>query len=169
MAAIAREPLAYEPQAGIQTQSQDRSDNRPSSSKPVFFSAPQLAGAFDRNLIPRPSALRVDANEPGSGPVIKVLLQSGATVTGKVLDHVSSEDARPHLSEIAFEGMSFAVPPSRAIQVPGNFGTLTVSASGTFSYSRAGERCGFTEAFICTARAAGPNIVRITLEIASDP
>lgn len=104
------------------------------------------------------------ANDDDSHSAPTVVFLYGATVTGAVLT-ASQRNAGHHLSEIAIEGTSFAVPPERAVRVPGNFGTLTVSSDGTFSYTRTDKRAGFTDAFTCTSRGSGFGNVCITIEV----
>jgi len=150
MAVIAREPLAFAPLAGP-----DESD----SLFPAF--PPQkpflhVIGGFDSGASPEPSATQV----------IKVILSSAAAVSGAVLASAAAADG-PYISEISFEGMSFAVPETRPIQVPGNFGTLTLNAAGGFSYAPTGHEADFTDVFLCTARGAAAPPLRITLEIES--
>lgn len=107
---------------------------------------------------------QLPANDDDSHSGPSVVFLYGPTVTGAILTS-SQRNAGQYLSEIAFEGTSFAVPQAKAIRVPGNFGTLTISSEGTFSYTRTDKRAGFTDAFTCTSRGSTPGGNCVTIEV----
>lgn len=137
----------------------EMSQPRPGRKGYLHIVAENTAGMRNALLREHPAA-----NDDGSHSAPTVVFLYGATVTGAVLT-ASQRNAGQYLSEIAIEGTSFAVPPARAIRVPGNYGTLTVSSDGTFSYTRTDKRAGFTDAFTCTSRGSGFSSLCITIEV----
>lgn len=180
MAAIAREPLVFVPLVCTRDQGGGKppplapgsldpagppADHKTHASKPILH---VLAGNGVAMPLRYGSAdIATDADE--IAPNTHLINLHGSAVSGTVLACDPRAPAIPYISEISFEGTSFAVPDARSLQVPGNFGTLTVSASGTFSYTPTVAACEFTDAFVCTARTAGESPVRITLEFVSTP
>jgi hypothetical protein len=179
MTAIAREPLVAPFPSG--RRERDCSSPKAAQHFPAEFTAPTASepahaqrpflhvltgnatGTSQTAPIDPPSTI-----SPLGAPHFRVDLRDRPIVSGTVLTSDVCGPATPYLSEISFEGTSFAVPKERSLQVPGNFGMLSISASGAFSYKRAETTCGFVDAFVCTARAAGDAPpVRITLEILS--
>lgn len=179
MAAIAREPLVFVPLVGTR----DQGGGEPPAPAPASLDAAgspavhathaskpflHVLAGNEIAALALPSCADTDTNARAIDPNTRVINLHGSTVSGAVLASDPRAAAVPCISEISFEGTSFAVPDARSLQVPGNFGTLTVSASGTFAYTRTVAACEFIDAFICTARMAGEP-VRITLEIVSLP
>lgn len=93
-------------------------------------------------------------------------LSGSTTATGSLMAG-SDFTATACVSEVSFEGMSFAVPEARPIQIPGNFGTLTIRADGTFIYSRTFHSEAFADAFTCTTKD-GAERMRVTLRITTE-
>ncbi len=176
MAVIAREPVASVPSHG----NSNHGDTEPPQDTGIVPDPaapgmsrlrPERKGFLHvvaENPISRHSARfheQPPANDdaaPNTEPTVIFLY--GSTVTGAVLT-ASQRDVGHYLSEIAFEGTSFAVPHARATKVPGNFGTLTISADGTFSYTRTDKRAGFTDAFTCTSRSPASGNIRVIIEV----
>ncbi|MCV0368614.1 VCBS domain-containing protein [Filomicrobium sp.] len=92
---------------------------------------------------------------------------SGSTTAAGSLMAGSDFTATTCVSEVSFEGMSFAVPETRPVQIPGNFGTLTIRADGTFIYSRTIHDEDFADAFTCTTKD-GTERLRVTLRITTE-
>jgi VCBS repeat-containing protein len=178
MAVIAREPVASVPSNGNSNQGENEPSQGTKSHEPVSAGSAQsgperkaflhvVAQNAADNIIDVLGARFGDAraaNDDASDPGPTVIFLDGSTVSGAVLTS-SQRNAGHYLSEIAFEGTSFAVPQARATQVPGNFGTLTISASGAFSYTRADTSGGFSDAFTCTSRGCDRGRACVTIEV----
>lgn len=163
MAVIAREPVASVPSNGNPNQG----ENEPLSHEPL--SAGLAQPRPERNVFLHVVGKVTEVSDASFGEhraadCPTVILLNGATVTGTVLNS-GERNAGRYLSEISFEGTSFAVPQARATQVPGNFGTLTINANGIFSYTRTETRNSFSDAFTCTSRGCDPGRARITIEV----
>lgn len=121
------------------------------------------------NVILTSHADNDDANATATldpGETKEFLLLDSATASGSLMTDATFT-ATTYVSEVSFEGMSFAVPDLHPVQVPGNFGTLTIRSDGTFIYRRTIHGEDFADAFTCTARN-GTERTRVTLRITTE-
>jgi T1SS-143 domain-containing protein len=75
-------------------------------------------------------------------------LDEGQTRNGNVLTNDESSEDRPtDVVEVIFNGTSTAVPTTGTVSVTGQYGVLTISAGGTYSYTANGNNPDGTDTF----------------------
>ena len=99
-----------------------------------------------------------------------VTVDDGETVTGNVQnnDSAGQDDTSTTVTQVMFGGVTYAVPANGTVDVPGNFGTLTIAADGSYSYTSTNSDDGGMDQFKYTLRDHDGDtdtaILKITVE-----
>ncbi len=78
--------------------------------------------------------VKVKDDAPDAKDDSKIVNESG-TVTGNVTSNdIVGQDTPGTVTKVVFNGVTYLVPASGTVNVPGQFGTLTIDKTGVFSY-----------------------------------
>jgi T1SS-143 domain-containing protein len=80
-------------------------------------------------------------------------VNEGGTVTGNVTNNdISGQDTPAIVTKVVVNGVTYIVPATGDVTVPGQYGTLTIDKTGEFSYTAKGNNPDGTDNFTYTLK-----------------